>query len=281
MRQNRRDDGVTIVEASFAIPILLMFVMALIDLGMWTLNDNQAANAARDGARTGIIFYRLADVPGSADYDAIVDKIESHLPGHEVEVQDIDIRCVNPAGTPLVGKCISARPGVDRLEVSIDWTWSLITPIAGVIGVEEGVASGTASHSIIGRPVAGTPPVTTTTSSTSSTTTTVAGDPTPCTISNIQVLPAPVRSKSNGQLKSDLTVTYTTNQVERCNALAVQLTTPNPGKKLVSAVCNVCELSQNHSWSYSSNKPDWDHGPATVRIFNEFVDISATFNVTG
>ncbi len=283
MRRSTRDDGVTIVEAAFALPILFLFVMALIDLGMWTLNDNQAANAARDGARTGVISYLYADVPGSADQDAIVDKIESHLPGRQIQVQDIDVRCVDPSGTELVGKCLSARVDVDRVEVAVEWTWSLITPISDLIGVQEGRADGIATMEIIGQPVGGTPPVSTPTSgppttppSTPPTTSAI-----PCAVSNIQVTPDPVRSKANGQLKTAIRIQYDINQVDQCNALAVQMITP--GGTIVSAVCDDCELSDaRHYWDYSSVKKDWvPRGNATVRIFNEFVDVSSTFTVAG
>ncbi|WP_436794007.1 TadE family protein [Actinospongicola halichondriae] len=273
----------TVVEAAFALPILFMFMMAIIDLGMWTLNDNQATNAARDGARTGVIDYLYADVPGSADHDAIVEKIESHLPSRQIRLQDIDVRCVDPSGTELPGKCVSARVDVDRIEVAVDWTWSLITPIADLIGVQEGRASGVATMAIIGVPVAGTPPVSTPTSGPPTTppSTPPTTAATECAITNIQVTPDPVRSKDNGQLKSDIRIHYDINQVDRCNALAVHLVTP--GGTVVSAICDDCELSDSHhDWDYSSVAKDWKpRGLATVRIFNEFIDVSATFNVTG
>ena len=265
----------TVVEAAFAIPILFLFVMGLIDLGMWTLNDNQATNAARDGARAGVISYLLADVPGSDDHDAIVEKIESQLPGRDIGPGDISVRCVLPNGNAT--PCSTARPDVDRIEVSVDWTWSLVTPIAAIIGVDEGEARGVAAMSIIGKPVAGTPsvPPPSTPPSTPPTTEAV-----PCAISNITVSPSPVKEKGNGQLKSPITVEYDTNQADQCNALAVHLVTP--GGTTVSAICVRCEEEPDHEWTYSSNKKDWKpHGNGTVRIFNEFIEATANFTVAG
>lgn len=281
MRRTTSDAGVTVVEAAFVLPILFVFMMAVIDLGMWTLNDNQATNAARDGARVGVISYRNADVPGSADHDAIVEKIASHLPGRQVRTEDIDIRCVDPSGTELVGKCASARVDVDRIEVAVEWTWSLITPITDVIGVEEGRASGIATMAIIGQPVVGTPPVNPPTSGPPTTppSTPPTTSATPCSITGIHVTPDPVRSKSNGQLKNAIRVHYDINQVDQCNALAVHLITP--GGTVVSAICEDCELSDSHhDWDYDSVAKDWvPRGTATVRIFNEFIDVSTTFTV--
>lgn len=278
-RDRSNDRGVTIVEAAFALPILLLFVMGLIDLGLWTLNDNQATNAARDGARGGVISYLQADVPGSSDHDAIVDEIESHLPGRSIAPGDIDVRCIEPDGTPRA--CAVARPHVDRLEVSVDWTWTLITPIAAVIGVDEGEAKGVAAMTLIGKPVAGTPvvppPVEPPSPPPPSDPPT---DPTPCSITGITVSPSPVKEKGNGQLKTPITIRYTTNQVEQCNALAVQLTTP--GGTTVSALCVHCENVANHEWTYSSNKKDWSqHGNATVTVFNEFIEATGSFVVAG
>ena len=47
----RNEQGVTIVEAAFVIPILFLFMFALIDIGLWEYQRTQASAAARDGAR--------------------------------------------------------------------------------------------------------------------------------------------------------------------------------------------------------------------------------------
>ena len=68
----RRDErGVTIVEAAFVLPLLFLFIFALIDIGLWEYQSTQASAAARDGARVGILRYLTADTDGSVNNTAI------------------------------------------------------------------------------------------------------------------------------------------------------------------------------------------------------------------
>lgn len=284
-RAVRDDDGVAIVEAAFALPILFMFIMALIDLGMWSYNSNQAANAARDGARAGIIDFQEADDPTSDDWQTIVDAVEAHLPGRSIDEDAIEISCVEPDDQPITGGCWNARVDEDRIRVEVAWSWDLLTPIAGLIGVDSGASTGTATMAIVGRPVAGTPPVVQPPPDDGvepPPDTEPEPDPTPCTVTEILV------SQPNGTAPrmysgkiSDLEISYTTNAVDLCEGLAVQLTTPEPDEKVVSAVCKVCEEVANHVWDYSSNAGYWKAGSAWVRIFNGSVDVSAPFVVNG
>ena len=43
------------------LPILFVLVFALFDLGQWELQITQASNAARDGARAGLMAYKTAE----------------------------------------------------------------------------------------------------------------------------------------------------------------------------------------------------------------------------
>ena len=77
----RNEQGVTIVEAAFVIPILFLFMFALIDIGLWEYQRTQASAAARDGARVGILRYLTADVNGSANNTAISNAVAARLGG--------------------------------------------------------------------------------------------------------------------------------------------------------------------------------------------------------
>ena len=285
MRRGRGEGGVTIVEAAFAIPILFTFTFGLLDLGMWAYNANQASNAARDGARTGILSYQLADVEGSADWDAIVASIEGNLAGRAVE--EIDVDCLEPDDSDIA--CADARVDVDRIRVEASWHWDVVSPIAGIIGVDRGLASGTATMAIVGRPCLpeelggdptdpGTcPPASTTTSTSTSTTSTTSTtiDPEECAVTDITVSPNPVPGgyiNGSGMMKGEISISYDTSAVDRCDGLAVQLR--NQYGEPDSAVCESCvDGTSHHSWKYSSNKKIWKHGgPATVEIFNSYED---------
>lgn len=256
-RPRRSDGGVTIIEAAIALPVLFLFLMGLVDLGMWTYNSNQSANAARDGARTAIVSHAAADIPSSPDWQAIVDSIEAHLPGKEIAPDEIAISCVRPDGSPVPGGCAAATVDVDRIQVEVEWDWDLVTPIAGMIGTQQGAAVGEASMVIVGRPLSTSPstvppPTTTTTTQ-------------PCSVSSVTVSAA--QAKPNGNLQNDLVIAFTTNGVIDCDGVVVQLAAPGDAGT-ASHTCG-CGTSPVRTWTYGKNTHFfWKSGQATVRILN-------------
>ena len=152
------------MESAFALPILLMFLMALIDFGIWALNANQAENAARDGARAGILAYSTADAASGPDRDVIVAAVLAHLPASTAESAAVVITCVDSYGA--VRPCSTARLDTDRIRVEVSWTWPMLSPLAGTVGSGAGGVSGTASMVLIGLPSETTAATTTTTTAT-------------------------------------------------------------------------------------------------------------------
>lgn len=279
----RTERGVTVVEASFALPVLFLFIAGLIDIGMWVYNANQAANAARDGARVGILDFETADVSGSADFDAIVAVMQSHLPSRTIDPADVDVQCLDPDNNVVT--CATAFVDSDRLMVTIDWTWELVTPIATLMGMTEGAVTGTSTMAIVGRPLPGSgpPPSTSSTtapaptsstssSSTSSTSSSTTTTTTPCWVSSLTV--SPVQAKSNGRLENDVSVAFSTNGVSACGPLTVQIQAPGGGS--ASEACG-CGTSPNHSWVYGKNENSfWTTGTGYARVFNGSSVIATT-----
>lgn len=151
----RRDEGVSIVEAAFVLPLLFMFMFGLVDLGMWTFNSNQASNAARDGARAGILAYPLLGTTAESAEASIVSAIQDHLPEGTVDASDVTIKCLTSDGSPMATCNGNGPDRPERVKVDVEWHWELVTPIAMTIGVDEGVARGSATMEIVGRPVPG------------------------------------------------------------------------------------------------------------------------------
>lgn len=275
MRRRPGDRGVTIVEAAFALPILLTFIFGLVDLGMWTFNANQATNAARDGARAAIIDYEAADV-GGPNRDAIVAAVERRLAGRAAE--EVNIRCVRADGSAVA--CSSASVDLDRIQVDVRWTWHLLTPIAAILGQTEGRAAGSATMQIVGRPLPGSGSSTTTTSTTTTTapSTTTPGD---CAVSTFTVSPSPVKTTGGGssQLSQELIVTFTTNGSAGCVNLWVELYNSKDGKRAERVECG-CGEGPTFSWSYKGSDNVWKAGTGEVRILKGTVVLqSKTFQV--
>ena len=257
----RTDSGVTVVEAAFVLPLLFMFIFGLVDLGMWTLNANQASNAARDGARVGILAYPLPGFAIATEKEeakaAIIEAVKARLPEGTVDDSDVTITCLADDGTTV--SC--ADPNPDRVKVDVVWAWRLVTPVATMLGIEEGAATGSATMEIVGRPMAVAPPP-------------VTEDPddpvvppvvVPCKVANLQT-PASVTTKAR-QLTQPMLIKF--DYVEGdCNDLRVALTgTKRNPAETITHYCG-CGDAPNHSWLYEGSNNIWQangmKGTATV-----------------
>lgn len=269
MRRARPDSGVTIVEAAFILPLLFMFVFGMVDLGMWAFNSNKAANAARDGARSGILSYETADTAG-ADRDAIVAAVRAHLPDATVDDSDIVITCVRGSATI---DCANAVIDEDHIRVEVEWGWDLVTPIAGVLGVNTGMVRGSASMAIVGAPLPGSgapapeepeePP-----------TEPPAEPPADCAAPTLSATPNSISSKGN-QLEESLLIEFTTNQSPACTALRIELVGTKSNPTTLEYPCG-CGDGPLYQWSYTGSNNIWQPGTGEVRLLNADVLLRST-----
>jgi hypothetical protein len=119
------------VEAAFVLPIMLILMLAMMHIGLVILGNSTGSNAARDGARVGIVNYMFADVEGDADHQAIVDAVERRLARNVDDGSiDVDVRCLSGLDNS-VKTCAVAIPDTDLLEVTVTWQDIGITPFVG------------------------------------------------------------------------------------------------------------------------------------------------------
>ena len=246
MRRMRAGEaGVTIVEAAFVIPLLFMFMFGLVDLGMWTLNSNQASNAARDGARVGILELPLRGGDLATAEAEIVAAIEEHLPEGTMDGSDVSITCLASDDTTI--PCTDPEP--DRVKVDVAWEWRLVTPVATILGIDEGDVQGSATMEIVGRPVPGNGGVDPNTP-----------DPLnpapvmPCSISDL-VAPAEVFARGQ-QLAGPMLITFKYVSGD-CSDVQVVLTgTKATGAETFTHYCG-CGDPPNHRWEYAGSNNIW------------------------
>jgi Flp pilus assembly protein TadG len=150
----RGDRGVTIVEAAFVVPLLFLLVLGMMDIAMWEFQNSQASNAARDGARVGILSYTTASgstgSPGGTDYTAINNAVKGRLGNQSYS---LTVTCVGPTDETATS-CATANitpPGIDRLKVVVTWSRSSFSPLSKYIGVSQTV-TGTAVMQLVGKP---------------------------------------------------------------------------------------------------------------------------------
>lgn len=92
----RRDDGATLLEAAVAVPVLVVLVLGVLDLGLAWRDSSSVANAVRAGARVGAAAGRSR----LADYD-LLQSVRAAL----AEIRGVDVervvvfRSTDPNGT--------------------------------------------------------------------------------------------------------------------------------------------------------------------------------------
>ncbi len=146
MRSTPKEAGVVLVEAALVVPLLFLFVLALLDLGLWVFASTQAAAAARDGARTAILHYKAADVPGTRDRATVEAAVTRQI---DVSAPTVAVNCLRQDGSRVA--CAQAVPVEDRIEVSVSWERGSLALVGG-LGPSPRRVSATSAMSITGRP---------------------------------------------------------------------------------------------------------------------------------
>ena len=263
MRHRRFGEaGAALVEGAFAIPIFFFLLLGLVDFGLLALESNKASNAARDGARVGVIHYRGLDDTGSADYALLKAAIEKNLPGRVIPDTDLDVGCLTPGGASIA--CASATVDVDRVSVRVEWPRDAISPVADALGFGSVDVSGTARMTIIGTPQSGP-----------------AVPPAPCEITGVTVSPNPVArvpsGPNAGQLAEDLTITVTGSG--SCSDESLILTQGNGANREETTVCASGCLG-THTY-VGSTDAFWEEGDASAEVITSAGSVEAekTFDV--
>jgi Flp pilus assembly protein TadG len=134
--------GAVLLEAALILPILMMFILGIIDLGMWDYQKSQVASGARDGARAAIPSVTGADCayPCSDANTRIHDAIAARL--GSAHGFTFTVRC-RAATTSTTKPCV-AGPGTvdrDRVEVSVRWTRPAMTFVSKMVGASSTVSA--------------------------------------------------------------------------------------------------------------------------------------------
>lgn len=127
----RGERGAVIVEFALVIPILMLLLLALADFALAELSDAAGSNAAREGARVGILYFDgAAGTTGStnANYVKISAAVAGRLADNVQGAPVVTVRCLNADGTarPSSGSCSTVGTdeiivGQDLIEVSVRW----------------------------------------------------------------------------------------------------------------------------------------------------------------
>lgn len=131
LRSSRR--GQALVEFALILPVLIVMMMGVVDLGRGIYAYNAISNAAREGGRTAIVNQDLADIRSRAAAQATALGIPSSaptsctsgVPGGPSGV------CVSFVMPDLTTDCSATLAVGCQAVVTVKYTFTPITPVIG------------------------------------------------------------------------------------------------------------------------------------------------------
>jgi Flp pilus assembly protein TadG len=115
-RTGKREGGQSLVEFALVLPIFLLVLFAIVDFGMAFHAWITVTNSAREGARLGAVRADSTDIE-----QRVRDTADS------LDQEDLSVSVSNAEGVPG-----------ESVVVDVSYDYSLITPLAGIVGVVSG-----------------------------------------------------------------------------------------------------------------------------------------------
>lgn len=113
----REQRGVAAVEFAILLPVLCALILGMIDYGFFFFLNSTAVNAAREGARSGVVV-----TTGAADAEAAAEAVATtYLAAANIDVGDC-LNCASTVDAVVVG---------DNLEMTV--TIDPYTPLTGFL----------------------------------------------------------------------------------------------------------------------------------------------------
>ena len=120
-QRRERSRGQALVEFAIILPVFFLVVAGMFDLGLGVYSDLTLVNAAREGARLGVID------PGNTS--AIEDRVRAMSTNLDDSKLNVSVTCERPSGTIFV-PCTNPQwlPG-DATKVKVDYKYSVFFPV--------------------------------------------------------------------------------------------------------------------------------------------------------
>jgi Flp pilus assembly protein TadG len=121
-RAGRRRRGQSLVEFAVVLPVFLLLLAGMCDFGLGLYSQMTVINAAREGARLGVVE------PGNVSgIDSRVRAMAAGLDGSNLTVS---ITCLEPSGSTFVACSSPPWQSGDSVKVKVDYVYRMIWPLA-------------------------------------------------------------------------------------------------------------------------------------------------------
>ncbi|MEY2419685.1 MAG: TadE-like protein [Actinomycetota bacterium] len=157
--RSRGDRGTALVEMAFVAPLLILFLIGTLQVGLVVIGNAAASNAAREGARAASIRYECADgnsgsqctATPTTNFAFIQGKVLAKLNGLvKTNTVVVSVKCRQNSDTGPIVNCdrTSVHPDFDIVEVTVQYRHIGATPF-----VADNLHTSIARSVILGSPV--------------------------------------------------------------------------------------------------------------------------------
>jgi Flp pilus assembly protein TadG len=144
-RRRRRTRGQALVEFALILPLFVMVLFGVIDLGRYVYSLNAMNEAARESARVGAVALQPAECGALSRNACVRQVLRSRLIAVPIQLTDVQVYCQrkstvtgalpNQAAEPPIDNCGGTWRPNDLMRVRVTHSFTLVTPlIAQFIG---------------------------------------------------------------------------------------------------------------------------------------------------
>lgn len=128
--RRRSQRGQALAETALVLPVLLLIIIALFDVGRAVFAYNTATNAAREATRLAIVNQSVTKIQERAVLLAPNTPVEDltvafYRPGSDTTSTSNADQCLGTTGSPIVIGCVAV--------VEFETSFSAITPLIGAV----------------------------------------------------------------------------------------------------------------------------------------------------
>jgi Flp pilus assembly protein TadG len=121
LRRLRDRRGQSLVEFAVVFPVFVLLLAGVIDFGLGLYSNVTVINAAREGARLGVVL------PG--DTTAIEDRVRAIATGLDLTKLSVTTSCMRPSGSTFVACSSPMWASGDSVRVKVDYQYSMVWPL--------------------------------------------------------------------------------------------------------------------------------------------------------
>jgi Flp pilus assembly protein TadG len=115
--RRRRRGGQSLVEFAVVLPVFLLILAGILDFGLGLYSQMTVINAAREGARLGIVDQKVADITA---------RVDSMAAGLDKTQLTISVTCKHEDGSA----CSATWGSGDAVIVKVDYGYRMLWPLA-------------------------------------------------------------------------------------------------------------------------------------------------------